>query len=344
MPRSHRPWLTAATLATAATALASCSTADAGDVASDGASTSAVPAAASASPAAAWPVTIDNCGFDVTVASEPQRIVSIKSTTTELLLALGLEDKIVGAAFLDGPLEPGPDGQVPDVPVISDFLPNQEAVAALEPDLIVGGWESNFSADGVGEREALAERGVASYVAPSACKEPGYQPEPMTFELLFDQIAEAGELLGTQEAATQLSDSMREDLAAITPDSRGLTALWYSSGSDSPYVGAGIGAPQMMMDAAGLTNVAGDVHDTWTSLTWEAVVAADPDVIVLVDASWNTAASKIEALEANPATSSLSAVTGHRYVTIPFPAAEAGVRSVAATQSIVDQLAQIDVP
>ena len=73
-------------------------------------------------------------------------------------------------------------------------------------------------------------------------------------------------------------------------------------GTDTPYVGAGIGAPQMIMDAAGLTNIFADVHDTWTSAGWEQVVAADPGVIVLVDAAWNTAAKKIELLEANPAT------------------------------------------
>ena len=73
----------------------------------------------------------------------------------------------------------------------------------------------------------------------------------------------------------------------------GLTALWYSSGDDTPYVGAGIGAPQMIMEAAGLDNVAADVEDTWTSMGWEAIVAADPDVIVLVDAAWNTARDSV---------------------------------------------------
>ena len=58
----------------------------------------------------------------------------------------------------------------------------------------------------------------------------------------------------------------------------------------------------MIMDAAGLTNISADVHDTWTSLGWEPVVDADPDVIVLVDAAWNTADAKIALLESNPAT------------------------------------------
>ena len=287
---------------------------------------------------AAAPVTVDNCGFALTVDTPPAHIVTIKSTTTELLIALGLGDSIVGAAFLDGPIETPYSAFTGEVPVLSDFLPGQEATLALEPDLIFGGWESNFSADGVGERDALAAQGIASYVAPSACKEEGYQPDPMTFEALYAQIEEAGTVFGAQEAAASVVDAMRADLAAVTPLDGGLTALWYSSGTDSPYVGAGIGAPQMMMNAAGLTNIFAGVDDTWTSVTWEAIIDADPDVIVLVDASWNTAASKIEALEANPATATLTAVREGSYAVVPFAAGEAGVRNAIAVQSIVDQL------
>ena len=97
--------------------------------------------------------TIDNCGFKVDLDADPQRIITIKSTSTELVLALGLGDKIIGQAFPDGPL---PDGFVgPDVPVISDFVPSEEAVLELEPDFIVAGWESNLTADGAGDRAEL---------------------------------------------------------------------------------------------------------------------------------------------------------------------------------------------
>ncbi|WP_062517055.1 putative F420-0 ABC transporter substrate-binding protein [Demequina gelatinilytica] len=284
-------------------------------------------------------VAVDNCGVEVESEGTPTRIVAVKSTTTELLVELGLADAIVGAAFLDGPIEPPYTALDAEIPVLSEFLPGQEATLALEPDAIVAGWESNFAADGVGERAALAERGILTYVAPSACKEPGYQPDPMTFDALFDQIEEAGELFGATDAAAALVARMSTDLDTIEPDARGLSALWYSSGTDSPYVGAGIGAPQMMMEAAGLTNVFEDVHDTWTSATWEAVVEADPDVIVLVDASWNTAEDKIAMLEDNPATAALSAVKDGTYLIVPFAGGEAGVRNVETVASLVDQLA-----
>ena len=295
-----------------------------------------------ASASSSFPVSIDNCGTTVTVQKAPERIVTIKSSTTELLLALGLGDRIVGSAFLDGPLpaELAPAGKT--LNVISDVLPGQEAVLGLAPDFIYGGWESNFSADGVGERDRLSDLGIGSYVSPAACKAPAHMPDPLTFESVFDEITDAGALFGAADAAALLVAEQRDDLAALDPADGTTTALWYSSGTDSPYVGAGIGSPAMIMAAAGLTNIFADVHDTWTPVGWESIVEADPDVIVLVDASWNTAASKIATLESNPATRGLGAVQDKRYVILPFAATEAGIRNVEAAGSAIDQLAEFD--
>ena len=288
----------------------------------------------------------------MTVAAPPQRIVTIKSSTTELVLALGLGDRIVGSAFLDGQLPAELEKAGASLNVISDFLPGQEAVLGLAPDFIYGGWESNFTADGVGERDGLASLGIGSYVSPAACKGAGYVPDPLTFDTVFAEIAEAGAIFGATDAAAELVAAQKAALAALDPaasTSSGVTgtaagettALWYSSGTTTPYVGAGIGSPAMIMGAAGLTNVFQDVHDTWTSVGWESVIEANPSVIVLVDASWNTAASKITNLESNPATQELDAVKNKRYIILPFASTEAGIRNVEAAASIIDQLAAL---
>lgn len=318
--------------AVAALALAACSPTASGETDAGG----ATPASGG------FPVTLDNCGFETEVEAPPERVVTIKSSTTEMLLALGLGDRIVGSAFLDGPV---PDS-LETVPAVEEPFateaPGSEATLALEPDLVYAGWESNLTAETAGDRETLAQLGVATYVSPAACKEEGYMPDPLTFDTVFAEIEEVGSLFDAEDAAARLVQEQRAALDAIEPDDRGLTALWWSSGDDTPYVGAGIGAPQMIMEAAGLTNVAADVHDTWTSLGWENVVEADPDVLVLVDAAWNPADAKIETLESSPATREMTAVKEGRYVVVPFPATEAGVRNVDAVASVVDQLADLD--
>jgi iron complex transport system substrate-binding protein len=299
------------------------------------------PTSAAAAGAGGYPVTVQNCDTTVTVAAAPERIVTIKSTTTELLLALGLGDRIVGSAFLDGPLPASLAAAGADLNVISDFVPGQEAVLALAPDFIYGGWESNFSADGVGERAALAQLGVASYVSPAACKGDA-MPDPLSFDTVFAEIDEAGALFGVPDAAAALVAEQEAELAALKSAVGSTTALWYSSGTDTPYVGAGIGAPQMIMAAAGLTNIFASVQDTWTSAGWESVVAANPSVIVLIDATWNTADTKIANLRANPATAGLDAVLNDRFIVLPFAASEAGIRNVEAAGSIIDQLSALD--
>lgn len=293
--------------------------------------------------ATTYPLTLDDCGFEVTFDAAPERVVTIKSSTTEMLLALGLGDRIVASAFADGPVPESLADVAADVPAVaeplSDQVPGAEAVLETEPDLVYAGWESNLTAEGAGDRETLAQLGVATYVSPAACKAPEYMPDPLTFDDVFAEITEVGTIFDAQDAAADLVAEQRATLDGVARDERGLTTLWYSSGDDIPYVGAGIGAPQMIMDAVGLENVAGDVHDTWTAFAWEEAIAADPDVLVLVDATWNTAEAKIERLESNPATAEMTAVREGRYLTIPFPATEAGVRNVDA---VVDLAAQLE--
>lgn len=298
--------------------------------------------AASDPPSGDYRVSVDNCGHDVDIDGTPQRIVTIKSSATEMALALGAGDRIVGTAFADGPVPDEFADEAESVDVISDGVPSSESILALEPDLVYGGWESNFAAEGAGDRGELADLGVATYVSPSACKDEAYQPDELAFEDVFAEIEQAGRVLGEPDAAKRLVAEQRKQLARIPRSDAGLSALWYSSGTDVPYVGAGTGAPAMVMKAVGLDNVAGDIDDTWTSLSWEAIADRDPDVIVLVDASWNTAESKIDMLESDPLTSRLSAVRHERYLRVPFAASEAGVRNVDAVHDLARQLAEYD--
>jgi iron complex transport system substrate-binding protein len=286
-----------------------------------------------------YPLTINNCGLDVAFAAAPERVVTIKSTATEMLLALGLGEKIVGVGFQDGPVPEPWAAAAADLSVLSEKLPSQEVVLEVEPDLVYGGWESNFAADGAGERADLAALGVASYVSPPACR--SITPAKLSFEGLFADIAEMGTIFDVSSAADALIAEQKAALESIAPDTRGLTALWYSSGTKTPYVGAGSNAPAMMMAALGLSNIMGDVDDGWISASWEAIVDANPDVIILVDAAWNPVAQKKKLLAENPITSQLDAVVHERYLVVPFPASEAGVRNVGASMDMAAQLAAL---
>jgi len=284
-----------------------------------------------------YPLTLDNCGVTLSLPAAPERVVAIRSTSTEMLLALGLGERIVGVAFQDGLAAEPWTAQSAVLPVLAEKLPSPEVVLEAEPDLIYAGWESNFSLEGVGERATLGALGVATYVSPAACR--SIVPPKLSFDAVFAEIAEVGALFDAGDAAQALIAAQQAALAGIAPDRRGLTALWYSSGTKAPYVGAGRNAPQMMLEALGLENIFADVDDGWISASWEAVVDADPDVIVLVDGERNSVAQKKALLAENPITGQLDAVIHQRYLVIPFAAAEAGVRNVPATRDMAAQLA-----
>jgi iron complex transport system substrate-binding protein len=281
------------------------------------------------------PETLTNCGMEVTI-SNPKRVVTIKSSTTEMLLALGLEDRVVGTAFADGPVPAQWADAAATIPVISDKVPSEEAVLSLEPDLVYAGWESNFSPDGAGEREELHALGVDTYVSPSACQSLSANHAALTANDILAEISEVASLFETD--ATALISEQRAALDAVTPIIGDRTALWFSSGSDTPFVGGGTGAPQVILDHLGLTNIAGELGEAWAPFNWEAVVEANPDVIVLVDSAWNSAEKKVGILEANPATARLDAVVNGRYLVIPFAASEAGVRTIPAIVDLREQL------
>lgn len=339
-----------ALLLTAATALAlgACAADPAPSPTSPSAASPAPTATAASAPAdtTAGAGEITTCGVTSTFPAPPAAIVTMKSSLTEAVVALGAADRLVGVAALDGPLPAhvtGVDDTVwsTELPVIAERVPSFEAVAALDPDAILAGWESNLSADGAGDRATWAGLGVATWVSPSACRDPHLQPVKLTFDDVFAEITLLGSVLGEPDAAAQLVTAQRAALAELGTVTGGPRALWYSSGSDTPFVGAGIGAPQLIMETAGLTNIAADVHDTWTSMSWEEVAERDPEVIVLVDSAWNTADHKREVLAANPVTAALTAVAEARYLVVPFPATEAGVRTADAALSLRAQLAEV---
>lgn len=303
--------------------------------------TAGQPGAAVSVPTA--PATLDNCGTTVSLTEPaPERVVTIKSTSTELLLALGLGDRIVGTAFQDGPVPERWAAEAATLPVLSEKVPSQEVVLEAQPDFVYAGWESNFSADGAGTRADLAGLGIRSYVSPAACKEDGYKPTSLQFSDIDNEIHQLATIFGVDDSA--LIAEQHATLEGVKQDSRGLSALWFSSGSSVPYVGAGIGAPQLVLDTIGVRNIAEDIDDTWAPYNWESVIAQNPDVIVLVDAVWSTSEKKIRVLEENPATAQLDAVKNHRYLIIPFAASEAGVRTVDAAADLATQLSELTWP
>ena len=303
-------------------------------------------AGTTAAATAAAPATIANCGTEVAVGAPPTRAVTMNQGATEVMLALGLQDRMIGTAYIDDTVAPAFAAAYASVPVLATEYPSREVLLAKQPDLVYASYSSAFDAEAAGSRASLGALGIRSYVSPFGCADAAQRPARVSLDGVFGEIADIGRLFGVSDRADALIADQRAVLAkatAGTPPGTGLRVLWWDSETKAPFVGTCCGGPAMIMDAVGARNVFGDVKGSWANVSWEGAVAADPDVVVLVDAAWDTAAAKLAYATRSRALRNLRAFREHRVVELPFSDTTPGVRVVAGIQSLADGLRRLGV-
>jgi iron complex transport system substrate-binding protein len=289
------------------------------------------------------PSSFDNCGTEITVGIPPERVVTMNQASTEVMLALGLEDQLAGTAYLDDEIPAEWAEAYRQVPVLSDQYPSSETLLNVEPDAVYGAYPSAFAPDSGGERAELNDFGILTYLSPSACPDTP-DDDLLDIETVWQEIREIGAIFGVVETADELIADQRTELdeaISSAPGLTGTTVMWWDGGTDVPSVGACCGAPGMIMAAAGVENAFGDVEGRWADASWEQVIERDPDVIVLVDADWSPATEKRGVIESTPAVRDLRAVQEGRFVVIPFSATTPGVRNVDAVLTLISEASDL---
>ncbi len=300
------------------------------------------PAADASRGAAGYPLTLRNCGRSVTVPAPPQRVVTMNEGATELMLELGLGRRLVGTAYLDDAhVYPPLAKAYARVPVLAKEYPSSEVVLAARPDLVYASYASAFAGSAAGSRDRLASEGIPSYLSPSDCKE---RTAPITFDDVYAEIRQLGRLFAVPARAERLIARLQRRVEAARAlaaanGAAGLEVFWYDSGAKTPYVGGCCGAPGLIVRSAGARNIFDGIPNGWGDGSWERVLAADPDVIVLVDAVWDTAADKRRQLARSPY-SGLTAVQRRRFVVIPFGSTTPSFRDVDAVEALARALAR----
>lgn len=329
MTSSRRTLLTPALLALAAIGLTGC----AGPPTADGRATAA---------SAGYPVTATSCGFTATITEPPRRAVTMNQGATEVALALGVQDQLAGTAYLDDSVPARWKAAYDAVPVLSTEYPDHESLLAARPDFVYGSYASAFGKDAAGSQDELARLGIGSLTSLFGCGEDEPSAD-VSFDAVWAEVAVVGDVFGVPDRAARIQRDQADQLAAIRTARSGAgdEVFWFDSGDKTAFAGAGEGGPQLILDAVGATNVFADLDGGWADVSWEKVVAADPDVIVLADASWSTAKDKIAFLEQDPVLRTLDAVKARRFVVLPFSETTPGVRLAEGAQEVSDQLAQL---
>lgn len=257
----------------------------------------------------------------------PEAIVSLSPTATEILFAIGAGDQVLAVdSESDFPAE------APVDPTLLSFEPSVEAVAALEPDLVVLSFDPG---DVVAGLEALD---IEVLVQPSA----------QSLDDTFDQIAELGIATGHEDEAADLVNEIGDGLDALTADlpDRDEPLTYYYELDNTLYSVTSETFIGELLGRAGLVSIA-DAADPdgaaggFPQLSAELIVEADPDVIFLADADFGESA---DTLAARPGFAGLTALTDGRVVGLDADIASRwGPRVVDLLALVIDAVVAVPV-
>lgn len=300
------------------------------------------------SSAAADGNSVDNCGVEVAFESPPERIFAMNPGAIENLIALGVQDRIVGAV---GDLERMPEDvrqEAEELDIVhpgGEDYPSSETILETEPDFIYSVYPSAFRQEGgVATREELQDLGVQSYLAPDRCPDRD-DGQPLEFDEIWTGLREVAALVGAEERAEEVVAEQQETLDTVRadlPEGVGdLDVFWWDMGTgDGPTAGGCCGGPGMILRELGVDNAFDDLPGHWSDTSWEQVVERDPDLVVVADFGGEDIDDKLSFIENDATLRELRAFREDAVVELPFSQTTPGLQNVAAIETIGAHLAE----
>lgn len=274
-------------------------------------------------------VTVDNDGREITVNEVPSKVLTLGPNTTELFIALGLADKIIGNSLNNHSRAPLPEyeEEYNKIPELTYGSATREAVTTSGADFIYGiDWE--FGSEGL-DIEELESLGITTYMNNAT-----------TFDEMYKEILDIGKIFQVEEAAEAFVADQKERIAAVqekTSSVEPVDVLIYDSGGDGVFTTGGSNFATLLIEAAGGRNVFDDIADkAWTTVSYEEVVARQPDVLLIQDYDVPSLEQKIEDIKNSPALAELECVKNERFVINSLETILPGSRMAYAVETLAE--------
>ena len=224
-------------------------------------STSSSPSAT----AATFPVTLKNNGSSVQIAAQPQAIISLSPTATEMLFAIGAGSQVIAVDDQSTFPAEAPKSD------LSGFTPNLEAIVAKKPDLVV------VSNDIDGIVASLTGAGIPVLVEPAAT----------SLSDTYAQTVQLGAATGHVADAAALVTTMTSDIAKAKDSVKAIRGQSvYHELDNTMYTVTSATFVGSIYKEFGLTNIADaspDASSGYPQLSAEYIVKANPSLIFLAD-------------------------------------------------------------
>ncbi len=233
----------------------------------------------------------DDTGRAVVIDQIPQRIVSFGPSITEILFALGLEEKVVGVEDYSD----YPEAAKSKPKIGNAFNPSLEKIVELEPDLVLTVKQEQLNM----ELDAL---GIKFMVL-----------DPKDIDGILGDIELVGEITGTKKRAEELIEDMQDSISQViaqVKDAPKVSVFFIIDATDLtlPWT-AGTGSfIDALITMAGGENIAAKGQGAWVQFSLEQIVSSDPEIIIIQTMTGGIPTVSKEVLEKNPAWGEMTAV------------------------------------
>jgi iron complex transport system substrate-binding protein len=285
--------------------------------------------------------TVKSCNRTVTFEAPPKAAVSNDVNLTEMMLVLGLRDRMVGYTGISGwkTLDAEMREGVAELPELASKYPSKEVLIGADADFYFAGWNYGMKVGGEVTPETLEPFGIKVYELTESCIHIGDKPKASLGDL-YNDLINLGKIFGVEDTAQNLVATYKQELeriAATVPDGEEpLRVFVYDSGEDKPFTAGRYAMPTALIEAAGGVNVMDDFEKSWATVDWETVVEKDPDMVVIVNYGEVTAEQKRNFMKNNPALAGIAAVENDRFVVLDYVEATPGPRNLKAVGKLTE--------
>ena len=281
---------------------------------------------------------VKSCNRTVTFDSPPKRAISNDVNLTEMMLVLGLADHMVGYTGISGwkTLDEEMRANVKQLPELSSKYPTKEVIVGANADFFFAGWNYGMKVGGEVTPETLEPFGVKVYELTESCTHI-MKKGKASIDDMYADLLNLGSIFNVEDRAKNLVHDYKAELKSFKSNletGEPVRAFVYDSGEDTPFTAGLYAMPTALIETAGGINVMNGFEKSWGTVTWEEVVAQNPEVIIIVNYGSVTAEQKRAFMMSNPAFANIEAVKNDRFVTLEYVEATPGPRNIKAIKTL----------
>ena len=282
--------------------------------------------------------TVESCNRIVTFEEPPKTAISNDVNLTEMMLVLGLAERMVGYTGISGwkTLDEEMRAGVKELPELSQKYPSKEVLVGADADFFFAGWNYGMKVGGEVTPETLEPFGIKVYELTESCIHI-MNKSKANMEDMYNDLLNLGRIFNVENKANELINKYRMEIQELTQNINTddpLRVFVYDSGEDTPFTAGFYAMPTALIEASGGINIMNDFKKSWGTVTWEEVIDRNPEVIVIVNYGNVTADQKKDFMMSNPAFAGIDAIKNDRFVTLEYVEATPGPRNIKAIKKL----------